>query len=128
MTAKKNVLSFYIILFLIFGLIALVMPALITHEIGYKLQTAAAEIEFRATYGGLFISLGLYMLYCLYKHLNAGLVCVLFTMGGMLAVRLVTAFTLGGVDLIQAIYISGELFTVLLVSFILYKSRRVRSF
>ena len=95
--------------------------------ISFELQTPAASIEFLATYGCLFLGIGLFMLYCIKTNLRLGLVCVLFTMGSMLFSRVSGALIFGGVDLIQSIYIGGELFTALLVSFLLYNSRIVQS-
>jgi|GEM_PF-4193788 len=123
MIKRQIILSFYAVLFILFGTTALLAPTLISNVIHFELKTLSAEMEFIATYGGLFLGLGLFMLYCIQNNTDIGLVCVLLTMGVMLLSRVSGAFIFGGVDLIQAIYISGELFTTLLVIFLLYNAR-----
>jgi len=120
MKAKQIVLSFYAALFILFGIAGLVSPALISSIINFELHTPTSKVEFMATYGGLFLGLGLFLLYCVKSNHNIGLICVLLTMGLMLLSRVSAAFMFGGVDLIQTIYIGGELLTTLLVSFLLY--------
>jgi len=127
MKAKQVVLSFYSVLFILFGITALVSPTLISSVINFELQTPVANMEFMATYGGLFLGLGLFMLYCIKSNISIGLVCVLLTMGSMLISRIAGAFIFGGVDLIQSIYICGELFTIIFVCALLYNSRLVQS-
>jgi len=127
MKTEQFILSFNAVLFILFGVISLISPVLVSSLISFELQTPAASIEFLATYGGLFLGIGLFMPYCIKTNLRLGLVCVLFTMGSMLFSRVSGALIFGGVDLIQSIYIGGELFTALLVSFLLYNSRIVQS-
>jgi len=126
MKTKQVILSFYAALFILFGIVALVSPTLISSVINFELQTPVANIEFMATYGGLFLGLGLFMLHCIKSNINIGLVCVLLTMGSMLLSRASGAFIFGGVDMIQTIYIAGELFTMLLISFLLCNSHIVK--
>lgn len=123
MKVNHVVLSFYAALFITFGIIAHITPALLTNALNIQLQAPAANIEFMATYGGLFLGLGLFMLYCTKNHRDLGLICVLLTMGSMLLSRVSGAFIFSGVDVIQTIYISGELFTLFLISALLYNSR-----
>ncbi len=121
MKIRKFVLGYYAILFLFFGIAGLVLPDLVTNLIHYNVQSPGAKMEFMATYGGLFIGFGVFMFYCLKSNIEIGLVSVLLTMGAMLLARLVGYFSFGGADVIQYVYLAGELFTVLLVAFLLIK-------
>jgi len=127
MKVKQVVVSTYAALFIFFGIAALVSPILISNVINFDLQTPAAKMEFMATYGGLFLGIGFFMLHCVKSNTHLGLVCVLLTMGAMLLSRVLGAFYFGGVDIIQTIYIGGELFTTLLITFLLYKYRSAQS-
>lgn len=119
MMLRKVILGYYAILFLVFGVLGLVMPAMVSGLIHYDIQAPGATMEFMATYGGLFLGVGLFMCYCIKSNLQAGLVSVLLTMGAMLLGRLVGLGLHGGADMIQYIYLGGELFTVILVGFLL---------
>lgn len=59
------------------------------------------------------------MLYCTKSNIQTGLVCVLLTTGAMLISRVIGFGLQGGADYIQYIYLAGELFTVILVGFML---------
>lgn len=126
MNIGKLVLGYYSSLFMAFGIAGLVAPNLVTDLISYSLNGPVAQTEFMATYGGLFIGLGAYMLYCTGNNVHTGLVCVLITMGTMLITRSIGYVSFGGSDLVQHIYLAGELFTVLLVTAILRKSTYVQ--
>jgi len=78
-------------------------------------------MEFMATYGGLFIGLGVFMFYCIKSNVQLGFVCVLLTMGSMLLARTFGLFSFDQGNTIQYVYLAGELFTVFLIGFILLK-------
>jgi len=121
MKVRKFVLGYYAVLFIAFGIFGLVMPPIVSNLIHYDISYPGATMEFMATYGGLFLGLGGFMLYCIKSNIQTGLVCVLLTMGAMLISRLAGFGLYGGADYIQYIYLAGELFTVLLVGFMLAK-------
>jgi hypothetical protein len=120
--ARIYILGYYAVLFLIFGVAGLIAPETIASLVHYDFQSSIAQMEFMATYGGLFIGLGAFMFYCIKSNVQLGLVCVLLTMGAMLLARTVGFFSFGQANTIQYIYLAGELFTVLLVGFILLKT------
>lgn len=123
MKLGKWVLIYYAVLFIAFGGAGLVAPDTITGLIQYILSSPVAKMEFMATYGGLFLGIGIFMLYCVGNDIKLGLVSVLFTMGAMLVTRLVGYYTFGEANILQYVYLAGELFTVLLVGAILYMNR-----
>ena len=121
MKIRKLILGYYAVLFIAFGILGLVMPSVVSTLIHYDISSPGATMEFMATYGGLFLGVGGFMFYCIKSNLQAGLVCVLLTMGAMLISRVVGFGLHGGADYIQYIYLAGELFTVVLVGIILVK-------
>ena len=127
MNIGKLVLGYYAVLFIAFGFAGLAVPDSVTNLISYSLNGPVAQTEFMATYGGLFLGLGAFMLYCTKNNIQTGLVCVLITMGAMLITRSVGYVSYGGSDVVQHIYLAGELFTVLLVTAILRTSSYVQS-
>ena len=121
MKIGKLVLGYYAFLFIAFGIAGLMITDQVTSLIQYGLNSPVAKMEFMATYGGLFIGLGAFMFYCIKHNVQVGLVSVIFTMGAMLLTRIFGYFSFGEANLVQYIYLAGELFTVLLVGFILVK-------
>lgn len=125
MTMRKFILGYYAVLFIIFGAFGLVAPLMVSSLIHYDISAPGAAMEFMATYGGSFLGVGGFMLYCVKSNVQIGLVCVLLTMGAMLIARVVGFGLHGGADYIQYIYLAGELFTVVLVGFLLMKPQEV---
>ena len=119
MKIRKLILGYYAVLFVAFGILGLVMPSMVSTLIHYDINSPGATMEFMATYGGLFLGVGGFMFYCIKSNTQTGLVCVLLTMGSMLISRVIGFASYGGADYIQYIYLSGELFTVVLVGFML---------
>ena len=119
MKIRKLILGYYAVLFIAFGVLGLVMPSMVSTLIHYDIGSPGATMEFMATYGSLFLGVGGFMFYCIKSNIQAGLVCVLLTMGAMLISRVVGFGLHGGADYIQYIYLAGELFTVVLVAFML---------
>lgn len=124
MKIKQLILGFYAFLFIGFGLAALSLPIPMSAMLKIQLQAPVAHIEFMATYSGLFIGLGFFMLFCLKNNHEIGLISVLFTMGTMLISRVSGVFIYGGADMIQGIYLVGELFTLILIGSLFYQSGR----
>jgi hypothetical protein len=121
MKIRKLILGYYAVLFVAFGILGLVMPSMVSTLIHYDISSSGATMEFMATYGGLFLGVGGFMFYCIKSNIQAGLVCVLLTMGAMLISRVIGFGLYGGADYIQYIYLAGELFTVVLVGLMLAK-------
>lgn len=116
MKFNKIVLGYYAILFLGFGLFGFLNPILVSELVHLEFSQAMGRLDFVAMYGGLFFGLGVYFLYCLKNDVKSGLVAVLCTMGFMLVARLYECILLGAADIVQLIYLAGELFTVLLIA------------
>lgn len=121
MKVRKLILGYYAVLFIAFGILGLVMPSMVSTLIHYDISSPGATMEFMATYGGLFLGVGGFMCYCIKSNTQMGLVCVLLTMGAMLISRIIGLELHSGADYIQYIYLAGELFTVVLVGFMLAK-------
>ena len=121
MKIRKLILGYYAVLFVAFGVLGLVMPSMVSTLIHYDISSPGATMEFMATYGGTFLGLGGFMFYCIKSNTQTGLVCVLLTMGAMLISRIIGLGLHSGADYIQYIYLAGELFTVVLVGFMLAK-------
>jgi len=121
MRIGKFILGCYGLLFVVFGLVGFLLPDQVTPLIEYGLNSSVAKMEFMATYGGLFIGLGVFMFYCIKQNVQIGLVSVIFTMGAMLLARLIGYFSFGGGNAVQYIYLAGELITVILVGYILFR-------
>ncbi len=119
MKIRKLILAYYAVLFVAFGVLGLVVPSIVSTLIHYDINSPGATMEFMATYGGLFLGVGGFMFYCIKSNTQTGLVCVLLTMGSMLISRVIGFASHGGADYIQYIYLAGELFTVVLVGFML---------
>ena len=60
----RIVLTIMGILWIVFGLLGLISPALVVGGVGIELGTADALAEARAMYGGAQIGIGLFLLYC----------------------------------------------------------------
>ena len=127
MKIRKLILGYYAVLFVAFGILGLVMPSMVSTLIHYDISSPGATMEFMATYGGLFLGVGGFMFYCIKSNTQTGLVCVLLTMGAMLISRIIGLGLHSGADYIQYIYLAGELFTILLVGFMLAKPIRTRT-
>ena len=120
MKFEKIVLGYYGALFIVFGLAGLAVPDVVAGLVHLNFKSNIGYMDFVAMYGGLFIGVGGFMLYCLKHSAQLGLVCVLFTMGFMLVARGCQYLNFGAADLVQYIYLGGELFTVVLVGCLLY--------
>jgi len=127
MKIRKLILGYYAVLFVAFGILGLVMPSMVSTLIHYDISSPGATMEFMATYGGLFLGVGGFMFYCIKSNTQTGLVCVLLTMGAMLVSRIIGLGLHSGADYIQYIYLAGELFTVVLVGFMLVKPIRTET-
>ena len=127
MKMRKFVLGYYAVLFIIFGILGLVAPLMVSGLLHYDISIPGATMEFMATYGGLFLGVGGFMLYCVKSNVQDGLVCVLLTMGAMLISRVVGFGLYGGADFIQYIYLAGEFFTVILIGLLLMKPKNLEA-
>ena len=123
MKLRRYILAYYAVLFFFFGLAGLLFPEVMARLLHIGLSNPLAQMEYIATYGGLFIGLALFMFYCLYSNVMQGLICVLLTMGSMFFSRMMGYFLYGDIDVVQIVYIAGELFTIVLISFFLLKGR-----
>lgn len=121
MKVRKFVLGCYAVLFIVYGILGVAIPSTVAALTHYDISSPVVTMEFMATYGGAFLGLGCFMLYCVKSNTQTGLVCVFLTMGAMLIARTVGFSLYGGADLIQHIYLAGELLTAVLVGFMLMK-------
>jgi len=119
MKFQKWVLTYYAVLFTLFGITGFLFPEQTSQLIHYEFKNNIAKMEFSSTYGGLFIGIGLFMFYCLKTNIHTGLICVLVTMGTMFITRTFAYLTYNEIDLIQYIYLSGELFTLFLIAYLI---------
>ena len=127
MKFEKIVLGYYGFLFSVFGLVGLFAPDTIAKLVHLNFVSNIGYLDFVAMYCGLFLGIGGFMLYCLKDNIKAGLVCVLFTMGAMLLARTYKYISVGEGDVVQYIYLGGELFTVVLVGWLLQFGKVAKS-
>lgn len=120
MKFEKIILGYYSILFMVFGLVGFSQPNLIADLVHLSFKSDMGYLDFVAMNGGLFLGVGVFMLYCVKENIKTGLVCVLCTMGFMLVARVYKYTVVGEADLIQYIYLGGELFSVVLMGALLY--------
>ena len=124
---EQFILVYYSLLFLGFGIAAMILPDTMSGLVHFGLTNAVANIEYMATYGGLFIGLAFYMLYCVTGNAVSGLVCVLLTMGGMFIARITGYLLYKDLDTLQGIYLAGELFTMVLIALVLCKGKKIHA-
>ena len=74
-----------------------------------------------ATYGGFFLGIGAFMLYCLKDNVELGLISVVFTMGAIFSTRMIGYAVYGGADDLQITYAVAELFSVVVALIVLLK-------
>jgi len=120
---RKIILGYYAVLFCGFGLAALVVPEQLANLMDNHLVSNLAKMEFMATYCGLFVGLGCFLFYCLVSDVKSGLVAVFFTMGMMFIFRAIGLLAFNVDNVVQYIYLVGELATILLVGFLLIDKR-----
>ncbi len=72
-----------------FGLVALINPEGLASQAGIRLDTPDATADFRAVYGGLQVSLGLFLIWCVRaKQYASGLVAATLILAGLSLGRL----------------------------------------
>lgn len=75
---------------LVFGVVYLFWPAMMTDPMGFGALAPAAVTDVRATYGGFQIGMGAFLLWCLNPaRVRAGLLLVLLTIGAVAICRAV---------------------------------------
>lgn len=126
MKIKRIVLGCFGIVFLGFGLAGVFTPEDIAKQINFVVELPAAKMEFMATYGGFFLGIGAFMLYCLKGNVELGLISVVFTMGAIFSTRMIGYAVYGGADELQITYAVAELFSVIVALAVLWK-RPVRN-
>ena len=104
---RQAIVGCYVILFCVFALAALLVPDQLANLMDNRLTSNAEKVEFVATYCGLFVGLGLFLLYCLVNNVHMGLVAVMFTMGGMFIFRAVGSYLYNTDNLVQYIYLQN---------------------
>ena len=120
MKVQKTTLTFYIVGFFVFGIPAVVVPEWFSQTLGYNLTTKGSLMEFIAAYGGLIIGVGIYLLYCLKTNIKSGLVAVLIVMSSLFLGRIIGYGVEREINQVQLAFLGLELFTIVLLSSILY--------
>lgn len=87
------------------GFVCLFFPVQVATGLDMSLTTPTAIIDFRATYGGFLLGLGLFFLYCLFNKifLRVGLILQAISLGGFALGRIV-GLTLDGMPKMILIY------------------------
>ncbi len=99
--------GFFLLYGLAFSIAPTAMALLIT---GAELQGTSAIVDFRATYGGMTIAVGLIMLY-LSKigHTQASLIAIILVLMGMALTRTLGFIVDGRTNLLMYVYLGLEL-------------------
>lgn len=122
MNIQRFVLGCFGIVFLGFGLAGVFTPEDIARQINFVVEVPAAKMEFMATYGGFFLGIGAFMLYCLKDNIELGLISVMFTMGAIFITRMIGYAVYGSADELQITYAVAELFSVIVALAVLKKA------
>ncbi|ARN76028.1 DUF4345 domain-containing protein [Oceanicoccus sagamiensis] len=89
MKLARGFLIFNGLIFGSYGIQCLLDPAVVSELTGMQLSTNTAIIEVRAMYGGLQLTMGLYLLYCAMQivRVSQGLLVAIFIFAGMAGAR-----------------------------------------
>lgn len=97
------------ILFISFGLGFMLAPVFFSSLFtGAQLSTSSAIIDVRATYGGLSLGLGIWLIICAKQHIRLGLVGS-FTVLASLIIGRITGIVLdGGANMFMYLFLAAE--------------------
>lgn len=128
MQLAKTSLFITLLAFLIIGLWCLFSPIQTSSGVEIQLPTVTAIVEFRATYGGFLVGVGIFFAVCLFNesYVRIGLILQALSLGGFAFGRLV-GIALDGIPNPLIIYfLSAEIAAVILAMFALRSLRRNR--
>ena len=85
----RIVLWFYAVLFVVFGVPAILVPVPLAATVNTLLPTATARIDFAATYGGSVFGIAAFLAFCAVHHdrLRLGLLANAFFLAGYAIIR-----------------------------------------
>ncbi len=91
--------------------------------IGYALLSGAAQTEFVANYGGLYLFYGFYLCWCgtAFERSVQGIAVLCFTSLGFFTGRIFGSIITAEIDATQLVFASWELITALLALVLLFK-------
>lgn len=128
MTFNKALVLVNGILFIGFGLGFMTAPvyfsALFT---GAQLTTASAIIDVRATYGGMALGLGIWLVVCARQHIRLGLIGAFAVLTSIVLARLVGIVLDGGANGFMYAFLAAEVLFLLATSYALRVSSPHRS-
>lgn len=88
MRIAQTYLALMAVMSVVFGVIYLFWPSMMTDPMGFGALAPAAVTDVRATYGGFQIGMGVFLLWCLTPtRVRGGLLLTLLTVGAVAACR-----------------------------------------
>ena len=116
-----------ILIYLIIGVWCLVAPIQTSSGVEISLPTTTAIVDFRATYGGLLIGIGVFFIVCLKDtYIRLGLILQALSLGGLAFGRIVGLFLDGMPNPLLIYFLIAEVAAVILAMFAIRSLRRNR--
>lgn len=116
-----------VLIYLIIGIWCLFAPIQTSSGIEISLPTTTAIIDFRATYGGLLVGIGIFFIVCLKDtYVRLGLILQALTLGGFAFGRVVGLVLDGIPNPIIIYFLIAEIGGVILAMFAMRSLRRNR--
>jgi Domain of unknown function (DUF4345) len=116
-----------ILIYLIIGLWCLAAPIQTSSGIDIQLPTPTAIIDFRATYGGLLVGIGIFFIVCLKEaYLKIGLILQALSLGGLAFGRIVGIILDGMPRPLLIYFLVAEIAAVILAMFAFQRLTRNR--
>ncbi|MCM8535012.1 MAG: DUF4345 domain-containing protein [Lentisphaeraceae bacterium] len=120
---KQHVHAFVIVtawMYILLGILFIINPSGMAKGLGFVDLSLAAQTDVTATYGGLFIGIGVYMYYLLKNgYTKLALIAVLLTFGGFALGRSLASIRFGGFYGLHCYWLSFELaYTLICVHFL----------
>lgn len=116
-----------ILIYLIIGIWCLIAPIQTSSGVEISLPTTTAIIDFRATYGGLLVGIGIFFIVCLKDtYVRLGLILQALSLGGLAFGRVVGLILDGMPQMILIYFLIAEIAAVILALFAMRSLRRNR--
>lgn len=116
-----------ILIYLIIGIWCLFAPIQTSSGVDIQLPTTTAIVDFRATYGGLLVGIGIFFIVCLKDtYIRLGLILQALSLGGLAFGRIVGLILDGMPKPLLIYFLIAEIGAVILAIFAIRSLRRNR--
>lgn len=125
MKLARSVVFASALIFIVVGAGFLLIPRQCADILEISLPTAMARTDVRATYGGLELGFGIFLILCVVRHewMRPGLWALALTVGGFATGRLVGLIAEGTINNFMLFFLVLELAVALLAVFLLRRSK-----